>query len=98
MTTKWIGIRVLVTPPGCSSLARLQAPLVRWQDAQLLAILGDRAPRDREPSGLQLLRHFLVGERPPGVLGGEEVLDLLLDRHRRHHLAVRRLDAAVEEV
>jgi hypothetical protein len=36
---------------------------VRGQDAELLAVLGDRPPRDREAALLQGLGDFLIGLR-----------------------------------
>src|SRR5437899_12091363 len=82
---------------GASPLPRRETPLVRGQDAELLAVLGDRAARDRETTLLERLRDFLVGLRLCRVFGGQDVLDHLLDRDRRHHLPVARRDAAVEE-
>src|SRR2546422_465672 len=82
---------------GASPLPRRETPLMRGQDAELLAVLGDRATRDRETTLLERLRDFLVGLRLCRVFGGQDVLDHLLDRDRRHHLPVARRDAAVEE-
>src|SRR5213593_3281761 len=82
---------------GASPLPRRETPLVRGQDAELLAVLGDRAARDREATLLERLRDFLVGLRLCRVFGGQDVLDHLLDRDRRYHLPVARRDAAVEE-
>src|SRR5436309_3480720 len=82
---------------GASPLPWCETPLVRGQDAELLAVLGHRAARDRETTLLERLRDFLVGLRLCRVFGGQDVLDHLLDRDRRHHLPVARRDAAVEE-
>src|SRR5438093_8983966 len=57
---------------------------MRGQNAELLAVLGHRAPGDRETALLQRLRDFLVGLRLRRVLGGQEILDHLLDRDGRH--------------
>src|SRR6059036_3077812 len=80
-----------------SPLPRREPALVRGQDAELLAVLGDRAPGDRETALLQRLRDLLVGLRLRRVLRRQEVLDHLLDRDRRYHLAVAGRDPAVEE-
>src|SRR5262245_8588891 len=80
-----------------SAFLGLQAPLVRRQDPQLLAIFGDGAPGDGEPLPLQRLGDLLIGERLAAVLAGDHVADRLLDRHRRDHRAVLGGDAAVEE-
>src|SRR5213594_3679196 len=51
--------------PGsdASPLSQRQPALVRGQDAELLAVLGDRAPGDRETALLQRLRDLLIGLR-----------------------------------
>src|SRR5262245_65857321 len=92
MTTKDSGPGIDALP-----LARREPALVRGQDPELLAVLGDRAPGDRETALLQRLRDLLVGLRLRRVLRGQEVLDHLLDRARRPHLAVAGRDSAVEE-
>src|SRR5678816_536238 len=100
MTTTASGAVILAFPyhpGGASPLSRRQPALVRGQNPELLAVLGDRAAGDREAALLQRLRDFLIRLRLRRVLGGQEVLDHLLDRHRRDHLAVARGDAAVEE-
>ena len=45
------------------ALLGLQPPLMRGQDAELLAVLGHRAPRDGEALPVQRLGDLLVGER-----------------------------------
>ena len=45
---------------------------MRGQDAELLAVLGDGPPRDREAPLLQGLGDFLVGLRLRRVLGRQE--------------------------
>src|SRR5262249_62179570 len=82
---------------GYGALAGRQLPLMRRQDAELLAILGDRAPGDRQPALLQAPRDLLVGERLLEILLGHQVLDHLLDADRRDHLAPAGGDPAVEE-
>src|SRR5262249_49798764 len=92
-----IGSPALRGPSVARRLALLgrEAALMRRQDAELLAVLGHGAPRDREPLGVQGRGDVLVREGLAGILGGDEVLNHLLDRHRRHHLARRGGDAAV---
>src|SRR5687767_9413430 len=72
---------------------RHEPSLVRRQDPQLLPVLRDGAARDGEAAALQDLRDLLVGQRLRGILVREEVLDHLLHRDGRHHLAVAGLDA-----
>src|SRR5438093_10736251 len=98
MTTKVIGSATL-RPGGGRSAPPLgrQSPLVGRQDPQLFAILRDRAARDRESPALEDLGDLLVTQRLRGILVGQQVLDHLLDRHRRHHLAVARRNTAMEE-
>src|SRR5882724_6248378 len=67
---------ILRQPP--SPLLRLEPPLVRRQDAQLLAVLRDGAPRDGQPLRVQGLGDLLVGQRSAGILGVHHVADHLL--------------------
>src|SRR5262245_10865845 len=94
---RWVSDPASRAAPSSAPL-RLEPPLVRGQHAQLLAVLGHRAPRDGQALLVQGERDFLVGERRARVLGLHHVADHLLDRDRRHHRAVRRGDPAVEEV
>src|SRR5438552_5753781 len=89
--------RVLTMSCTCLPLLRLEPSLVRRQHAQLLAVLRDGAPRDRQPLRVQGLGDLLVGQRGAGILGVHHVADHLLHRHRRHHRAVLGGDTAVEE-
>src|SRR5262245_58533041 len=68
------------TESATSALARHQPSLVGRQDAQLLAILGDRPPRDRQRAALEDLCDLLIGQRLRRILVGEQILDHLLHR------------------
>src|SRR5712691_12218857 len=81
-----------------SALLGLEPPLVRRENAELLPVLGYRAPRDSEALPAQDLGDLLVRQRLAPVLGGHEVPDVLLDGDGGDHLAGVRGDAAVEEV
>src|SRR5688500_15401580 len=93
------------TPPGqVKGVAGLAAvflkdllALRRRQDAHLLAVLGHGAAGDVDAALLEQLDDLLVGVRPLGVLGVDQLLDLRLDRLRRQVLAVGARDARVEE-
>src|SRR5213594_193767 len=60
--------RGAVITPRPSALPGREPALVRGQDAELLAVLGDRPPRDRETPLLQGLGDFLIGLRLGRVL------------------------------
>src|SRR6266849_8038830 len=81
-----------------SALLGLGPSLVRGENAELLPVLGYRAPRDGEALPAQDLGDLLVGQRLARVLGGHEVPDVLLDGDGGDHLPGVRGDAAVEEV
>src|SRR5687768_13981612 len=73
-------------------------PLVRRGDLQLLAVLGDGAPRQLETLTLQNLDDLRIAQRLPRIVLFDDLADPLLDGHRRHRFAIRAGDAAVEEV
>src|SRR5882672_7516180 len=73
-------------------------PLVRRRNLELLAVLGDRAARQLEALALQDADDLRVAQRLPRILLLDDLPDPLLDGHRRHRVAVRAGDAAVEEV
>src|SRR5450432_257818 len=62
---------------ACASLKNLLALRAR-QDAELLAVLGHRAPRDVDVLVPQELHDLLIRMRVLGVLGGDDRLDLVL--------------------
>jgi hypothetical protein len=64
---------------------------------RLFAILRDGAPGEREPFLLQDVRDLqsLSGR---WIFAFDDPLDALFDRHRRHALAERAVDAAVKEI
>src|SRR5262249_59999788 len=72
--------------------------LIRGRNLELFAVLGDRASRELEAFALQHRDNLRVAERLARILVLDDLPDALLDRHRRHTLAVRAADAAVEEV
>src|SRR5262245_15144926 len=79
-------------PILAESLARC-----RRQDPHGFPVLRDRAPRDLDAAGLELLGDALIGERPPRVLGRDDLADLLLHALGGDRVAVHGLDARVEE-
>src|SRR5262245_29210832 len=68
------------------------------RDPELLPVLGDRSARDLDSLGPELLRDPGVGVGTAGVLLVHDPRDLVLDRQRGNVVALRRVDAAVEEV
>src|SRR5688500_14395169 len=91
-----ITVRVIGTRTERTSVEHLA--LVRRRDLQLLAVLGNRAARQREALLLEDVHDLRVAERPARVFGLDDLPDALLDRDRRHVLAVGAADAAVEEI
>src|SRR5262249_48677097 len=61
------------------SLLLLEPPLVGRQDAELLAVLRDRPPRDCQPSFVQFLGDLLIGPRRRRAFRLHHVPDHLLD-------------------
>src|SRR5688500_8140014 len=75
---------------------RSAMPEARRKDLELVAVLGDRAARERDAVLGQGIGDLLVRERMPGILGLDHALDLVLDPQRcgeevaeRHHLTRR---------
>src|SRR5436305_14121535 len=67
------------------------------QHAELVAILGDRAPRDLHTAFLQDVDDSLVCERMLRILLRHQLFDLGLDSPRGHILATGRREARGEE-
>ncbi len=55
-------------------------PLAARRDAEILAVLGDRAPSDREAVAAHLVDDLFVGQRVLLVFLGDDLEQLLLDR------------------
>src|SRR5687767_5664924 len=72
--------------------------LVRSGDLQLLAVFRDGPAREHQPFLLEDAHDLGVAERLPRILVLDDLADALLDGDRRHALAVRTADPAVEEV
>src|SRR4029077_20370601 len=72
--------------------------LVRGRNFELFAILRNRPARQFQPFALQHADDLRITQRFSRIFVLDDLPDALLDRHRRHALAVRAADAAVEEV
>src|SRR6185436_19877320 len=89
---------LVVRVAGVSFESSEDLPAVRRRgDAQLVAVLGNRPAGDLDPLLVQQAGQSAVGQRPFGVLGLDQLLDLALDGERRDVFPVVAVDAAVEE-
>ena len=71
--------------------------LVGCRDLQLLAVFRDGPSRQDQALALQDADDLRVAQRLSLVLPFDDLLDAVLDRDRRHRLAVRAADATVEK-
>src|SRR5262245_64215044 len=71
--------------------------LIGRRDLELLAVLRDRAAREHQPLLLEDADDLRVAQRLAGVFVLDDLPDPLLDRDRRHAVAVGAADPAVEE-
>src|SRR5687768_14671196 len=71
--------------------------LVGRRDLQLFAVFGDGPPREHQSLFLEDADDLRIAERFPRIFILDDLADALLDGDRRHAVAVRTADAAVEE-
>src|SRR5438876_12381256 len=92
-------VRIFIGSPRRGGFPRLRdaPPEPRGQDAELLPVLRDRAPRDPQAPLVEQLRDALVRERLLLVLLLDQPLDDVLRGARRDVLAVLGLEPARKE-